>query len=60
CCTIFTPSAPKTKPKREKVNRYEEFYDFDTLIKEAVQNTETLEIKALEPQNLLGNDDDLF
>ncbi|MEC0664772.1 tRNA 4-thiouridine(8) synthase ThiI [Priestia flexa] len=60
CCTIFTPSAPKTKPKREKVNRYEEFYDFDTLIKEAVQNTETLEIKALEPQNLLGNDADLF
>ena len=42
CCTIFTPSCPKTKPKLEKVEYYESFKDFDELIKEAVQNREVL------------------
>jgi thiamine biosynthesis protein ThiI len=44
CCTIFTPSSPATKPKREKANRFESFYDFSTLIEEAVKNTEVIEI----------------
>ncbi|TYR82145.1 tRNA 4-thiouridine(8) synthase ThiI [Priestia megaterium] len=60
CCTIFTPSSPKTKPKREKVNRYEQFYDFDSLIQEAVEKTETLELTAIATQNTAQNDDDLF
>ena len=42
CCTIFTPSCPKTKPKLEKVEYYESFKDFDELIKEAVENRETI------------------
>ncbi|MEK4084845.1 tRNA uracil 4-sulfurtransferase ThiI [Psychrobacillus sp. FSL K6-1415] len=42
CCTIFTPSCPKTKPKLEKVEYYESFKDFDDLITEAVQNREVL------------------
>lgn len=42
CCTIFTPSCPKTKPKLEKVEYYESFKDFDELITEAVQNREVL------------------
>lgn len=45
CCTIFVPASPKTKPKREKVQRYESFFDFEPLIHEAVQETETLVIK---------------
>ncbi|MEH7127463.1 tRNA uracil 4-sulfurtransferase ThiI [Neobacillus drentensis] len=45
CCTIFVPASPKTKPKREKVQHYESFFDFDPLIHEAVQETETLVIK---------------
>ncbi|MEH7115337.1 tRNA uracil 4-sulfurtransferase ThiI [Neobacillus niacini] len=45
CCTIFVPSSPKTKPKREKVQRYESFFDFDSLIQAAVKETETLVIK---------------
>ncbi|MGG1677711.1 tRNA uracil 4-sulfurtransferase ThiI [Neobacillus sp. NRS-1170] len=45
CCTIFVPSSPKTKPKREKVNQYESFFDFEPLIQEAVQEVETLVIK---------------
>ncbi|MDI2586132.1 tRNA 4-thiouridine(8) synthase ThiI [Psychrobacillus sp. NEAU-3TGS] len=42
CCTIFTPSCPKTKPKLEKVEYYESFKDYDDLIKEAVENREVL------------------
>ncbi|MGG1398662.1 tRNA uracil 4-sulfurtransferase ThiI [Bacillus salipaludis] len=52
CCTIFVPASPKTKPRREKVQQYESYFDFDPLIEEAVNDTETITIKAD-----LGNDD---
>jgi thiamine biosynthesis protein ThiI len=45
CCTIFVPASPKTKPRREKVNFYESFIDFEIFIQEAVNNTETMLIK---------------
>lgn len=45
CCTIFVPASPKTKPRREKINYYESFFDFETLILEAISQTETLEIR---------------
>ncbi|KQL32603.1 MULTISPECIES: tRNA uracil 4-sulfurtransferase ThiI [Bacillaceae] len=56
CCTIFTPSCPKTKPKLEKVEYYESFKDFDELIKEAVENREVFSFpskKKNEFENLL-------
>ncbi|PPA71649.1 tRNA uracil 4-sulfurtransferase ThiI [Jeotgalibacillus proteolyticus] len=40
CCTIFTPAAPKTKPKLEKIAYYESFIDFDSMLQEAVSQTE--------------------
>jgi tRNA uracil 4-sulfurtransferase len=46
CCTIFTPPAPKTKPKKEKIQYYESFVDFDTLIDTAVTETELLVIEG--------------
>lgn len=51
CCTIFTPSNPKTKPSREKANHYESYTDFEPYIEKALENTETFTIvpgKALE------------
>ncbi|WHY65981.1 tRNA uracil 4-sulfurtransferase ThiI [Neobacillus sp. SuZ13] len=45
CCTIFVPASPKTKPKREKVQHFESFFDFEPLIHEAVQKTERIVIK---------------
>lgn len=42
CCTIFTPANPKTRPKLEKVEYYEEFVSFDELIQEAIDNREIL------------------
>ncbi|MEH7074741.1 tRNA uracil 4-sulfurtransferase ThiI [Neobacillus drentensis] len=46
CCTIFVPASPKTKPKREKVQYYESFFDFDPLIHEAVKETETIVLNS--------------
>lgn len=42
CCTIFTPANPKTKPKLEKVEYYEDFLSFDALIEEAVNEREII------------------
>lgn len=44
CCTIFVPKAPKTKPKREKVNYFESTINFAELIQEAVEKTEVIKI----------------
>ncbi|MDR4948870.1 tRNA uracil 4-sulfurtransferase ThiI [Neobacillus cucumis] len=48
CCTIFVPASPKTKPRREKVQRYESYFDFNPLIAEAVQGVETLSIQPVD------------
>ncbi|KUP05497.1 thiamine biosynthesis protein ThiI [Bacillus coahuilensis m2-6] len=48
CCTIFTPPAPKTRPKLEKIEYYESFVDFNELIEKAVNNVETI---MLNPQS---------
>lgn len=44
CCTVFVPASPKTKPKKEKVEFYESFVDFEPLITAAVEGTETIKI----------------
>ncbi|CAM3152428.1 tRNA uracil 4-sulfurtransferase ThiI [Filibacter tadaridae] len=44
CCTIFTPSSPKTKPKLEKVAYYESFTDFEPMIEEAVEKRTIIEL----------------
>jgi tRNA uracil 4-sulfurtransferase len=44
CCTIFTPANPKTKPKLEKVSRFESFVDFDELVLQALNKVETIVI----------------
>ncbi|QHZ48058.1 tRNA uracil 4-sulfurtransferase ThiI [Bacillus sp. NSP9.1] len=46
CCTIFTPTAPKTRPKKEKIEHFESYTDFETLIQEAVEKTETIVLSS--------------
>ncbi|MDW0110343.1 tRNA uracil 4-sulfurtransferase ThiI [Sporosarcina aquimarina] len=43
CCTVFTPSSPKTKPRLEKIEFYESFIDFEPMIAEAIQNRQIIE-----------------
>lgn len=40
CCTIFTPKAPKTQPDLEMAKKYEEKFDYESLINEAINNIE--------------------
>lgn len=44
CCTIFVPKAPKTKPRRDKVNEFESKHDFTASIEEAIAGIETVTI----------------
>jgi len=58
CCTIFLPRETKTKPKREKSQKFEAELDFERYIEEAVLGTELLTMT-----NESGKDeaiDDLF
>ncbi|MFE8704172.1 tRNA uracil 4-sulfurtransferase ThiI [Cytobacillus sp. FJAT-54145] len=59
CCTVFVPASPKTKPKKEKVEFYESFVDFEPLIREAVENVETIQIRPQEDKKD-NHIDDLF
>ena len=40
CCTIFTPKHPATHPKRDRVLEAEKILDAETLISQALENTE--------------------
>ncbi|RBW71458.1 tRNA uracil 4-sulfurtransferase ThiI [Bacillus taeanensis] len=45
CCTIFLPSAPKTKPNRLKANKFEQYLEVEALASEAVDGTEMIMLK---------------
>ncbi|MCA0171564.1 tRNA 4-thiouridine(8) synthase ThiI [Bacillus sp. RAR_GA_16] len=45
CCTVFLPEAPKTKPKREHANKFEQYLPIEELVEEAVSGVETILIR---------------
>ncbi len=45
CCTIFDPKNPKTKPSLEKAKEFEQMFDFESLIQEALEKVEVIYIK---------------
>ncbi len=42
CCTVFTPKRPATKPRLEKVVKFQELLDCEALIEEAIAGVETI------------------
>lgn len=40
CCTVFTPRHPKVKPRLADIEKAQAKFDFEPLIKKAVENTE--------------------
>ena len=48
CCTIFAPPQPKTRPKLEKVHEYEERFDVEGLVQEALAG---LKISVITPHS---------
>lgn len=62
CCTIFAPPEPKTKPKVDKVRKYEERLDIDGLVERALEGIVSEEIKSSDTflQTSTQEMDDLF
>ena len=48
CCTVYVPKRPVTKPRSETCLEYESRFDFDPLIKEAVESITTITVHANE------------
>src|SRR5699024_3136434 len=46
CCTVFVPKSPKTKPKLEKVELFENNIDFSEDINEILESIETIDIAS--------------
>ncbi|MRH42844.1 tRNA 4-thiouridine(8) synthase ThiI [Aquibacillus halophilus] len=44
CCTIFVPSSPKTKPKKDKVIYFESSLNFNEDLEETINGIEVIEI----------------
>ncbi|KAB8138266.1 tRNA 4-thiouridine(8) synthase ThiI, partial [Gracilibacillus oryzae] len=46
CCTVFVPKSPKTKPRLEKVEQFENAIDFTQDVEDILNNIETITISA--------------
>ena len=44
CCTIFVPEHPVINPDINKAREYENLFDYETLIKEAIKNEEVIKL----------------
>ncbi len=42
CCTIFKPKNPKTKPRLDECLKAESRFDYESLLKECLENVETI------------------
>lgn len=46
CCTVYVPKAPATSPKIEKAEAYEKAFDYETMVNDAVENTNSISISV--------------
>lgn len=52
CCTIFAPKNPKTMPKLEEVEAFEEKWDYESEINDCISNAETIVVTSENEDNL--------
>ena len=50
CCTIFDPKNPVTKPSVDKSAYYESKFDYETLLQQAVDTLETVNVQAVKKE----------
>lgn len=62
CCTIFLPSDPKTRPKKDRINYYEtKLENIGELMEEAINNVEMIDIETNTSKNSIEKQfEDLF
>ncbi|MDO4664360.1 MAG: tRNA uracil 4-sulfurtransferase ThiI [Erysipelotrichaceae bacterium] len=58
CCTIFTPKAPVTKPKKEKCEAYEARWDWQDMVDDCINMAETIRISFKD--EVKNEEEDLF
>lgn len=46
CCTVYVPKSPATAPRIVKCEEYEKAFDYETMVEEAVNNTNSIMIHA--------------
>lgn len=46
CCTVYVPKAPATAPRIDKAEIYEQSFDYEKMVEEAVENTNSITIDA--------------
>ncbi|GAA4072792.1 tRNA uracil 4-sulfurtransferase ThiI [Amphibacillus indicireducens] len=56
CCTVFVPSSPKTKPRKDKVEYYESQLDLTKELEELLANIEVIHVSAKSKANDPLND----
>ncbi|MDE6660760.1 MAG: tRNA 4-thiouridine(8) synthase ThiI [Anaeroplasmataceae bacterium] len=44
CCTVYVPKAPATAPKIDKCEAYEKAFDYETMVNDAVEHTNSITI----------------
>ena len=44
CCTVYVPKAPATAPRIDKAEIYEQSFDYEKMVEEAVENTNSITI----------------
>lgn len=58
CCTIFTPKAPVTKPRKEKCEAYEARWDWQEMVDDCINMAETIRISFKD--EVKNEEEDLF
>ncbi|MDE7384668.1 MAG: tRNA 4-thiouridine(8) synthase ThiI [Anaeroplasmataceae bacterium] len=44
CCTVYVPKAPATAPRVEKCESFEKAFDYETMVNDAVEHTNSITI----------------
>jgi len=59
CCTVFVPKHPQIKPKEENVLKQEAKFEYESLINEAIEKTETIVLTSSKHYDVLEAYDNL-
>ncbi|MBQ9520101.1 MAG: tRNA 4-thiouridine(8) synthase ThiI [Acholeplasmatales bacterium] len=44
CCTVYVPKTPSTAPKIDKAETFEKAFDYESMVREAIENTRSISI----------------
>lgn len=44
CCTVYIPKTPSTAPKIDKAETFEKAFDYESMVREAIENTRSISI----------------